>query len=166
MAASTSENSSFNWVKTGVPAWAPLLGFFAYTALILFVGFGLIPNFTPLSNTVFRPGMIALIFLIDWILNTGRTWYTLQGTVNVGPKYMELVSQRGRTEHRINYSDVKQYQIHDGVQFSLFRFLSPHRTLVVELALNDGSKLLFECAKWSPKNKGLSISSVLEKHMG
>ena len=165
MAVSILENGSFNWVKTGVPAWAPLLGFFGYTALILFFGFGLIPNFTPLSDMIFRLGMIVVVFLVDWLLNFRRTWYTLQGTVMVGPNHMELISQRGRTEHRINYSDVKQYQIHDGVQFSLFRFLSPHRTLVVELALNDGNKLLFECAKWSPKDKGVSIVSMLEKHL-
>lgn len=162
MAAVSSENGSFNWVKTGVPAWAPLLGFLTYTALILFFGFGLIPNFTPFSDTLFRVGMIALVFLGDWLLNLNRTWYSLQGTMVVGPKYMELVSQRGRVEHRINYKDVKQYQIHDGVQFSLFRFLSPHRTLVVELALMDGTKLLFECTKWSPKTKGISVNSRLE----
>lgn len=163
MAASSSANTSYNWVKTGVPAWAPLLGFFSYTALILFFGFGLIPNFTPFTDVVFRTGMVALVFLGDWLLNLNRTWYTLQGTVVVGPKNMELISQRGRVEHRINYADVKQYQIHDGVQFSLFRFLSPHRTLVIELALTDGTKLLFECTKWSPKTAGISINTRLEE---
>lgn len=165
MAISSKDKLEFHWVKTGVPAWAPLLGFFSYTSLILFVAFGLIPNWTHLHDAYFRSGVIALVLVIDWLVNQRRTGYALQGKLVLSESQLELISLSGKVEHRIKYADVVRYQIHDGVQFTLFRFFSRHRTLVIELALRDGNRMLFECTKWAPDNQRVSVNAQLDQRM-
>ncbi|ASS49701.1 MAG: hypothetical protein A3D31_08975 [Candidatus Fluviicola riflensis] len=161
MAKTYPSTATFTWAKSTLPLWTNTAGFFVYCSLVLFFGFGLIPNFTPLENWQFNVGGMVLVFLLDWLLNTFYTGYKPQGRIVVMQQKMELVSLKGRVEHSINYQNVKGLRVHDGVQFSLFRFISKHRLVIVEMLFKDGSTMKFEAVKWSVNEKGADIEGMM-----
>ncbi len=161
MAKTFPSTATFTWAKSTFPLWLNTAGFFFYCSLVLFFGFGLIPNFTPLENWQFNVGGMALVFLLDWLLNTFYTGFIPQGRIVVTQQKMELISLKGRVEHTINYQNVKGLRVHDGVQFSLFRFISKHRLVIVEMAFKDGSTMKFEAVKWSATEKATDMEGML-----
>ena len=161
MAKTFPSTATFTWARSTFPLWMNMAGFFFYCTIVLFFGFGLIPNFTPLENWMFNVGGMALIFLLDWLLNAFFRGYIPQVIFVVGQHKMELISMKGRVEHTINYQDVKGLRVHDGVQFSIFRFISKHRLVIVEMAFKDGSTMKFEAVKWSPSEKGINVEGML-----
>jgi hypothetical protein len=140
---------TFNWAKARFPAFAHSTGFFLYAAIILFFCFGLIPNFLPVPDWVFRSCMVALILVIDRLCNKLFLGYTLQGKVEVGEQDIRLVSQRGRTEHILKHSDIYRVHVLEGIPMSLFTALSEHRTVVVEIVFRDKRTMKFEVTKWA-----------------
>ena len=161
MAKTFPSTATFILAKSTLPLWTNTAGFFFYCALILFFGFGLIPNFTPLENWQFNVGGMALIFLLDWLLNNLFKGYVPQGKIVINQQKTELISLKGRVEHTINHQNVKGLRVHDGVQFSLFRFLSKHRLVIVEMAFKDGTTMKFEAVKWSTTEKGIDVEGML-----
>ncbi|MBI3238094.1 MAG: hypothetical protein HYZ43_04500 [Flavobacteriia bacterium] len=114
-----------------------------------------------LENWQFNVGGMAVIFLLDWLLNTLFKGYVPQGKIVINQQKTELVSLKGRVEHMINHQNVKGLRVHDGVQFSLFRFLSKHRLVIVEMAFKDGTTMKFEAVKWSTSEKGIDVEGML-----
>jgi hypothetical protein len=140
---------TFNWAKATFSPVVHSAGFFTYAAIILFFCFGLIPNFLPVPEWVFRICMVALVFLLDRLFTRWFAGYTLQGKIEVGEKELRLVSVAGRTEHILKYSDIYQVYVLEGIPMSLFTALSEHRTVVVEVVFRDKRTMRFESVKWA-----------------
>lgn len=138
---------TFNWAKASFSPFAHITGFFLYSAIILFICFGFIPNFLPVPDWVYRLCAVAFIFLIDRLFTRLFMGYTLQGKVEIGEKDLRLVSVRGRTEHILNYSEIHQIHVMEGIPMSLFTAFSEHRTVVVQVVFKDLRTMQFESTK-------------------
>lgn len=121
--------------------------FFFYAALILFVVFGIVPNFLPVPDAVFRMCLVALILLLDRLLHRRFKMYSEQGTVEFDDSELRLRGRSGMVEHKLAYNDIYKIFVIDGVPVSLFGFFSEYRTQVAEIVFRDGRTMQFECVR-------------------
>jgi len=163
MASTTHSFTAFTWVRSTIPAFINRSSFFFYAALILFFGFDLVPNPFSFADWIFNVGGMALVFLIDWLLNRFITGFEEQGTVIVDSTEIRLLSKSGRQEHRLLFTDMHSLHVNEGIPRSIFHFMSPKRTVVIEIVFLDRTVMKFECVKWSKDGKRISIETCIPR---
>ena len=158
-----STTHSFTWARSTIPAFINRSSFFFYAALILFFGFDLVPNPFSCADWIFNVGGMAFIFLTDWLLSRFITGYEEQGTVIVDATEMRLLSKSGRQEHRLLFNNMHSLQVNEGIPRSIFHFISPKRTVVIEIVFLDRTVMKFECVKRSKDGKRITIDSCIPR---
>ena len=158
-----STTHSFTWARSKVPTCINRSCFFFYAALLLFFGFDLVPNPFSVADWIFNVGGMALVFLIDWLLNRFTTGFAEQGTVIVDSSEIRLLSKTGRQEHRLLFKDIHTLRVNEGIPRSIFHFINRKRTVVIEIVFLDRTVMKFECVKRSKDGKHIPIDRCIPR---
>ena len=76
---------------------------------------------------------------------------------------MRLLSKSGRQEHRLLFNNMHSLQVNEGIPRSIFHFISPKRTVVIEIVFLDRTVMKFECVKRSKDGKRITIDSCIPR---
>jgi hypothetical protein len=157
-----SDLPSFRWVKSDFPIFLRSAGFFFYAALILFFGFDIIPNFLPVSDTVFNVGGIAVIFLLDFIYTRFLSRQKPLGTIHFDAGRIRVISADGTDDRELAYEQIRNLTVYEGVPLSLFYYLAESKTVMLEIVLKDLKNIKLECIKKSDHENAANLEQVVD----
>lgn len=157
-----SQLPSFRWVKSDFPIFLRMGGFFFYAAIILFFGFGLIPNFLPVSNTVFNVGGVALIFLLDFVYTRFLSGQKQLGTIHFDADRIRIISTDGSGDRELSYEQIRNLTVYEGVPLSLFSYLDESKTVMLEIVLKDLKNIKLETVKKAREENAADLEKVVD----
>lgn len=135
----------FKRVKPFLPFPLSTSGFFFYFSLVEIIGVFFVPNYTNLSESVFKGVLIVLISLVNFLLNKKVRLFKSIGTLEIVESKFVLKDLNGTVQQLLPFETIRKIYVVEGIPSGIMGLSDNYQTYDVEITLSDGQTISVEC---------------------